>query len=141
MAEVVLDASVVVKWFVEEDHTPEARHLLDASTPYVAPDLIFAEVANTIWKKVRRGDISNETARAIVADLLLIDIDTVPCRDLTREAHALSAETGRSVYDAMYLALAVRLNTRLITADQRLANAIRSRPLLAPHIQFIADTP
>jgi predicted nucleic acid-binding protein len=141
MTVLVLDASVVVKWFVEEVHAAEARLLLDASTPYAAPDLIFAEVANTIRKKVRRGDLSNEAAEEIVKDLTLIDINTVPCHDLTREAHALAAATDRSVYDAMYLALAIRLDTRLITADQRFANAIRSRPLLAAHIQFLADTP
>jgi len=139
MSVLVLDASVVVKWFVDEVHAQEARLLLEASTGYAAPDLIFAEVASTIWKKVKRNSLTHEAAREIVTDLTLIDIDTVPCSDLTREAYALATATDRSVYDAMYLALAIRLNTRLVTADQRLANAIRSRKMLAPHIQFIAE--
>lgn len=47
------DASVVVKWFVPEIHSDKARRLLNAPHEYVAPDLPFAETANTIWKKIR----------------------------------------------------------------------------------------
>lgn len=41
------------------------------------------------------------------------------------------------VYDALYLALAIRLHTRVITADERLHNAIALLPKLAPHIQLL----
>ena len=98
----VIDASGVIKWFVPEEY---------------APDLLFAEIANVMWK-----------------------LATVPCRDLAKAACSLSIATGRSAYDAMYLALALRLNTQLITADTRFINAIRVFPVLAPHISFIADS-
>ena len=56
MSAFVVDASVVVKWFVPEVHSDAARRLLTLSHEYFAPDLLFAETANTIWKKIRRGE-------------------------------------------------------------------------------------
>jgi len=141
MTMLVLDASVVVKWFVPEIYEAEAKSLLNPANQFSAPDLLFAEIANVMSMKVRRGDMAEEKAQRLVTDLHSIPIATVPCRELARETCMLAMATGRSAYDAMYLALAIMLDTRLITDDQRLANAIRARPLLAPHIQFLADTP
>jgi predicted nucleic acid-binding protein len=141
MTLLVIDASVVVKWFVPEIYDAEAKRLLNPANQFVAPDLLFAEIANVMSMKVRRGDLPEEKAQRMVSELHAIPVATVPCRQLANETCILAMATGRSAYDAMYLALAVILNTRLVTADQRLANAIRLRPLLAPHIQFIADTP
>jgi len=139
MGMLVIDASVVIKWFVPEVHEAEAKRLLTPGNQFIAPDLIFAEIANVMWMKVRRRDLSQADAEPLIRDLHSIPVATVPCRKLAHEACVLAWATGRSAYDAMYLALAVMLNTRLVTADQRLANAIRSRAILAPHIQFIAE--
>src|SRR4029450_4375644 len=114
------DASVVVKWFVPEIHSDAARRLLVLPHEYVAPDLLFAETANTIWKKIRREELTAEEGQQLVADIGQIAVETVPCRALAEDAHALANATGRTVYDSMYVALAVRLNTRSITADERL---------------------
>ena len=54
----VVDASVVVKWLVDEEHSERAVRLLDAALPLVAPELVFAEAANALWALCRRGDIS-----------------------------------------------------------------------------------
>ena len=56
----VVDASVAVKWFVDEAHSATARAVLASGQPLIAPDLIVPETCNTAWKKVRRGDISRE---------------------------------------------------------------------------------
>jgi hypothetical protein len=53
------------------------------------------------------------------------------------DAHALGTATGRTVYDCMYVALAARLNTRSITADDRLEAALKRFPAVAPHIQLL----
>jgi predicted nucleic acid-binding protein len=66
-------------------------------------------------------------------------INLVSCRALAADALEIAVTFGRSVYDAMYLALAINRNTRLITADTRLYNALAKTPKLAPHIQFIRD--
>jgi predicted nucleic acid-binding protein len=141
----VVDASVVVKWFVPENHSDAARRLLVSPHEYVAPDLLFAEAANTIWKKVRRKELTAEEGPRLVADMGRVAVETVPCRALAQDAYALANATGRTVYDMMYVALAVRLDTRLITADDRLEAALRNVPAVADHIQLVqtfeADAP
>jgi predicted nucleic acid-binding protein len=131
----VVDASIVIKWFVPEVHSDAARRLLAYSHDYIAPDLLFAETANTIWKKVRRSEVSPRDGERLLADVGRAAVETVPCRALAADAYALATATGRTVYDAMYLALAVRLDTQVITADERLARALA--PLFAAHIQTV----
>jgi predicted nucleic acid-binding protein len=133
----VVDASVVVKWFVPEIHSDKARRLLAAPHEYVAPDLLFAETANTIWKKVRRKELTAEQGQRLVADIGRIAVETVSCRSLAEDAHALANATARTVYDCMYVALAVRLKTRTITADETLEAALRRFPAVARHIQLV----
>jgi predicted nucleic acid-binding protein len=133
----VVDAGVVVKWFVPEIHSDAARRLLVFPHEYLAPDLLFAETANTIWKKIRRKELTSEEGQQLVADMGRIAVETVPCRVLAEDAHALANATGRTVYDSMYVALAVRLNTRSITADERLEAALKRIPAVAGHIQLV----
>ena len=137
MSVFVIDASVVVKWFVPEIHSDAARRLLVIAHEYVAPDLLFSETANTIWKKVRRKELTAEEGHQLVVDMGQIAVETVSCRALAEDAHALANATGRTVYDSMYVALAVRLNTRAITADDRLDAALKKIPALAGHIQLV----
>ena len=133
----VVDASVVVKWFVPEIHSDAARRLLVMPHEYVAPDLLCGETVNTIWKKIRRKELAVEEGQRLVADMGRIAVETVSCHALAEDAHALANATGRTVYDSMYVALAVRLNTRSITADDRLEAALRSFPAVANHIQLV----
>ena len=133
----VVDASVVVKWFVPEIHSDAARRLLVLPHEYLAPDLLFAETANTIWKKIRREELTAEEGQQLVAAIGQIAVETVSCRALADDAHALANATGRTVYDSMYVALAVRLNTRAITADDRLEAALKRIPAVAGHIQLV----
>jgi predicted nucleic acid-binding protein len=135
----VIDASVVVKWFVPEIHTDAALRWLEQPCRFFAPDLLFAETANTIWKKVRRGELTRQQGQQLVADLTDIAVETVSCRSLAEDAHALAAATERSVYDALYLALAVRLDARMVTADDRLVAGLAAFPKLKPHIVHVTD--
>ena len=137
MSVFVVDASVVVKWFVPEIHSDAARRLLAMAHEYVAPDLLFSETANTIWKKIRRKELTAEEGHKLVVDIGKIAVETVSCRALAEDAHLLANATGRTVYDSMYVALAIRLNTRAITADDRLEAALKNIPAGAGHIQLV----
>ena len=137
MSVFVVDASVVVKWFVPEIHSEAARRLLVLPHEYVAPDLLFAETANTIWKKIRREELTAEQGQQLVADIGRIAVQTISSRALSEDAHALANATRRTVYDSMYVALAVRLDTRAITADERLEAALKRIPAVAGHIQLV----
>lgn len=140
MSEVVVDASVVIKWYLPEDHGEAALRLLDSPDELIAPDHLFAETTNAVWKAVRRRALSAEEGFEIVERLDdEVEITLVSCRDLAADAYEIAVAYGRSVYDAMYVALAVDRNTRLITADDRLYVALAKVPKLALHIQSLRD--
>ena len=74
----------------------------------------------------------------LVRDLETIAVGTTPCRALANDAHAIALITSRSVYDSMYVALALRLDTRVVTADERFFHALQSCPDLAASIDLLA---
>lgn len=135
----VVDASLVVKWFVPEVHSASARKWLDAPHDYIAPDLVFPEVGNALWKKVRKGELSPADAQSLASDLSVVGVEAISMRALVADAHALALRTGITVYDATYLTLAVRLETQVITGDDRFARKLAEHPLLAPHIRSVED--
>jgi predicted nucleic acid-binding protein len=134
---VVVDASVVLKWFVPEIHSDAAVRLLSSSHHFLSPDLLFVEVGNAIWKKIRRGELTADDGSRLVSDVSAVAVETVPTRDLLIDAHALAVATGTTVYDALYLALAVRLNTELITADDKLRRVVGTHPMTRGHIRLV----
>ena len=137
MSVFVVDASVVLKWFVPEIHSEAARRLLAAPHQFLSPDLLFPEVGNAIWKKVRRGELTADEGQRLAADISRIAVETVSTRRLMIDAHALAITTGLTVYDAMYLALAVRLETELITADDKLGRIVAAHPMTAAHVRLV----
>ena len=137
MSVFVVDASVVLKWFFPETDSDAARRLLETAHQYVAPDLLFPEMGSAVWKRVRRGEISNDEGQRLIGDIADIAVETVATRGLIGDACAIAMSSGQTVYDSTYLALAVRLDTQLVTADQRLHNAVRPNPVLAPHICMV----
>ena len=136
----VVDASVVIKWFVPEVHGETALHVLDAEDELLAPDHLFAETTNAIRKRVRQREFSAEEGREIISRIdAEVEIRLVSCRDLAGYAYEIALTYGRSIYDALYVALAVKRETRLITADDRLYSALVGIPEIAPHIQSLRD--
>ena len=139
MSVFVVDASLVVKWFIPEIHSEAARRWLGASHDYVTPDLLFSEAGNTVWKKVRRKELEEAEGRRLVKDLAQVAVETVATRSLLEDALALALTAGITVYDAMYLTLAVRLETEVITGDDRFADKIAEHPLLVQHVRRLQE--
>ena len=119
MTALVVDASIVVKWFFPEVHSDAALRVAESEHAFVAPDLLGAEVANTFWKKLRRGEITDDEGGRLVADFRCLDIAVVPHEALLPMAFDLAAKAGHPVYDCLYLALAYRSECQLVTADRR----------------------
>ena len=138
MTMMVVDASVAAKWYFPESHVAEARGLLSARLELWSPDLIWCEVANIVWKRVRRGDIQPDEATDILAEFLKTPIKGVAAKSLVASALEIAVATDRTVYDGTYLALAVDLNCQLITADDRLVNALKKSPF-AQYVLHISD--
>ena len=136
MTPYVIDASVAAKWFFEEEHSIEARSLLDGELQHVAPDFILTEFANTAVKHVRRRDVSADYARSASARLptMLLLHQTSPLVSLALQ---LALTFDRSVYDSLYVALALRRSCQLVTADRRLYNALS--PTFSDTMLWIED--
>ncbi len=128
MKRLVLDASILVKLFVSEEHSDTSERVVDQTIELLAPDLLWAEVASVMWKKVSRKQLSSADATAIYSDMLRFPITTCGNGELAASALALAIQTGRSVYDCLYLALAVRENIPFLTGDERLVNAFAGGP-------------
>jgi len=92
-----------------------------------APDLFWPELGNILWKAVRQRRISRATAEEAIEALKREEITTAPSAPLLREAFTIAAAFDRTVYDGVYVALANRSGTPLVTADERLANALAAR--------------
>jgi predicted nucleic acid-binding protein len=135
----VVDASLLIKWFVPEIHSEAARRWLGASHDYVAPDLLFAEAGNVVWKKVQRKELDPDEGRQLVEDLADVAVEAVATRGLLQDALALALAVGITVYDALYLTLAVRLETQVITGDDRVVGRIAKFPLLERHVRRLQD--
>jgi predicted nucleic acid-binding protein len=135
----VVDASVVIKWHVPENHSEAAQRLLtrDWITLHV-PDLSSPELGNILWKKVRRGELSEDQAREIARLLAVAPLVVHRSVDLLEAALEIALGTGRTVYDSMYIALAVHLDCPLVTADEKLVNALHGS-FLQTHIAWVED--
>jgi predicted nucleic acid-binding protein len=116
---IVVDASVAVKWFVmEEDHLLALR-LLEQDLPLVAPDLIFAETANVLWKKLQKGEVTETQSQRACRLLPGFLRGVVGSAALIVDALKLARRLNHSVYDCIYLACSQNQGTRLVTADQK----------------------
>jgi len=127
----VVDASVAVKWLIPEEHSECAMKLLDdwfeEGLELNAPELLRLEVTNALTKYVERRVIDAEKAQEgfeIFREIMLSYVEED--WPLIEDALKASMSTGLSIYDAVYFALAKRLEATLITADRRLVDKVKS---------------
>lgn len=127
----VLDASVAVKAYLEETGAETATELLAGPTKLLAPELIRLEVAGALCRRVRRGELEAGEAEARcqhwLAELEKGLFTITPDRDLLPEGVALSTKLKHPLQDCLYLAVAIRSNAPLVTADRTFHE--RARPL------------
>ena len=119
----VIDASVAAKWLAPEAESTQAEALLDSEL--LAPDLIFPEVANILWKKQARGEMNSDTANAAARWLMQVPLQVIESITLMIDALALSTRLQHPAYDCFYLALALQTGCPLVTADRRLIERCR----------------
>ena len=122
----IIDASVAVKWFIPESDSIAAVRYLSGKQPLIAPDIIRPEVCNIIWKLHGRRLLTGDEASQIVEQFLSLPIEIHDNESLVSYAFEIAVATGRTVYDSLYLALAVESKGIMITADKRLANGLQN---------------
>lgn len=127
----VVDSSVAAKWFLPakgEPLTDEALDLLRRYTKgqvrFIVPDLFWAEFTNILWKVARQGRWTKAAAGAAIGAMKEWNLPTVPSLPLLEDAFTIASAFDRTVYDCLYVALAVNSNAQLVTADERLAHAL-----------------
>jgi predicted nucleic acid-binding protein len=124
----VVDASVGLKWFLPEIHSPAALKLRNPDYRLHVPGLFDVEIGNILWKKFKRGELLVAEADSILEQLANLPITRHPDALLIRSAFSIAHQTERTVYDCLYLALAIRLEGEMITADERLFNRMAESP-------------
>lgn len=121
----VIDACVAIKFVCDERGTDQANVLLGSDDALIAPDLIQIEIAHALWRKVADSTIEQADAVAGLAALPDLFERFVPTAELLREAQLLSFELDHAIYDCVYLALAMREEVRVVTADRKFWNAAK----------------
>ena len=116
MTLVVIDASVAIKWVVDEEGTAEAFAVRREHTT-IAPELLIPECANILWKKVVRGEFKPDEAQMAARLLARADIELFGMRGFAEAATRLAISLKHPAYDCIYLALAIDRGCRFITAD------------------------
>ena len=128
MTPLVVDSSVVVKWFVQEPYSAQARLILGdyqaGKCVFLAPDHLYAELGNIVWKKHTLRDLPAADAERVIIAFRKLAFQLTSTADLLEEAYALAITHRRTVYDMLYVALSIRERCSFVTADEKLANAL-----------------
>ena len=128
MKRLVADASVIIKAVLPEEGSDKVDALIAACgeglLEVTAPEILYAECGNALWKHFERGLMRAEEVQQAMAQVLAIGVRAVPGRELIKDALGIAVAHGRTVYDSLYVALAQQTEAPLLTADERLFNAL-----------------
>lgn len=129
METLIVDASITIKWVVQEEGTQAALDLRSRFR-FASPELLVPECANILWKKTQRGELTHD--EAILAARLLehSGIAFLSMAGLLERSARLAIELSHPAYDCAYLAAALQMGVRFVTADRRLLRVVAQH---APH--------
>ncbi len=131
----VIDASVALKWVLAEPDQAAADALLDEDL--IAPSLWLLEAANALWRRNLRGELSVAEARERLSELFNAPVTAIPIEEDLTAAAGLAQRLGHPVYDCLYLALAMREQTQVVTADRRFWAVAQAAPDLAGKVRLL----
>jgi len=126
----VVDSSVVIKWFVAEPYSSQAHLILNeyqnGNLDLLAPDLLNAEIGNIVWKKQTFQGLAASDGQQIINLFQSLKFYLMPTSVLLDDAYRLAVAHQRTVYDMLYVALSLREGCPFVTADEKLVNAIQN---------------
>jgi len=124
----VVDASVVAKWYLKEESHQRAARILEAGrsgdTRLISPVLALAEFGDVLWQRNRREELTGDEVREVLEAFSAAPITLVGITSLMPPALTIALDTGCTVYDALYVALAEAREARLVTADGKLVRIL-----------------
>jgi len=124
----VLDSSVVIKWFSNEDYTETALELRDkfveGDIEIVVPDLQIYEIANALRynKQIKKLEVENAVKSLIEIGIKIIS----PKSEVMKTAIDMAYDYDLTIYDSYFIALAKDLNFMFVTADEKLYKKIKN---------------
>jgi len=137
----VIDASVVIKAYVPEILSDKAEEVMsrvaDGELVLLAPDLLYPETGNILWKKCRLHELTIAEVDEIVDAISALPIKIEASRPVMPLAVTIAMQSGITVYDAMYVAVARIYETRMITADKKLVDALLKTEF-SGYVQWLA---
>lgn len=121
----VIDTSALIRLFIPDGEIPEGleqlfRGVERGDNRAIAPEIILVESANVLERKINSGEITESESLELLSDILSMPIRCFPHAPLLPLAMDLAREHQLSVYDAVYLALALEQGAVLFTADREL---------------------
>jgi predicted nucleic acid-binding protein len=129
----VMDASVLIKFYVPEILSDRAERLLakveKQDIDLLVPDLIYPEAGNILWKKQRLKELTRSEVEEITDAVLSLPLKIEASKSLLPLAVNIAIAYGITVYDASYLSLAKVYETTLMTADRRLVDVLAKTDL------------
>jgi predicted nucleic acid-binding protein len=124
----VIDASVIIKAFVPEILSDKAEEFMaraaDGELFLMAPDLLYPETGNILWKKQRLHELTLAEVDEIVDAISSLPINIEASLPVMPLAVTVAVHSGITVYDAMYVTVAKIYETKLITADRKLVERL-----------------
>ncbi|MBI4332699.1 MAG: type II toxin-antitoxin system VapC family toxin [Chloroflexi bacterium] len=138
MSVLIVDASVAAKWFVAEEQSQAASLVLDETNQLEAPDFLLLEMDSIICKWVRGGGVRLAEGNELRDALRQYPIRYHPFVPLLDLAFQIASQTGQTVYDCLYIALAAVVEGRMVTADRKLYDALENGPF-SEHVLWVGD--
>ena len=136
----VIDANVLIKLYVPEVLSQKAdllfRDAENRRVELIAPNLIYPEAGNILWKKQRLKELSRLDVKEITDALLSLPLVVEPVKLLLPLAVDIATGYNITVYDAAYVALATVYKTALITADKKLVDNL-SKTILTKNLRWL----
>ena len=137
----VVDASIGVKWVVDEPDSDDAVALI-AGRRLIVPGLFWVEAANVLAMKAKRREMSRAAVSDAWRDLSNARLETLHMSPVTiSPALSIAQDIQHTVYDCAYLAVALEAGCPVVTADRRFATATAAHPYLAGRVVLLTGTP
>ena len=142
MAQLILDTSVVLKWYLadEEDHEAALRlrdGIIDGDHAAVVPSHLTLELASGLLAAVRRGRLSDDAIFPALRAFKRFELPVLDAASLISRAATLAPWIGLSIYDALFVAAAEATGSTLVTADR----ALRERAAAVGSVQMLGELP